>query len=161
MKRTIQRTIKNISLGILNENEADLGRQAAADEADLISEEAVAERIKQFQQKKKALGIKRDQKNSAYSTNQNICRKVKMQQEDIAVVEKKYVWMKALSDTANGTLNGKQKIELETYIQMTYFDRIIRRANLRLLEMSGGQYDLLRRTEAGLRSQAGLDLDVV
>ena len=68
MKRTIQRTIKNISLGILNENEADLGRQAAADEADLISEEAVAERIKQFQQKKKALGIKRDQKNSAYST---------------------------------------------------------------------------------------------
>lgn len=161
MKRTIQRTIKNISLGILNENEADLGRQAAADEADLISEEAVAERIKQFQQKKKALGIKRDQKNSAYSTNQNICRKVKMQQEDIAVVEKKYVWMKALSDTANGTLNGKQKIELETYIQMTYFDRIIRRANLRLMKMSSGQYELKREGEGGNRKEkAGLELCV-
>ena len=33
--------------------------------------------------------------------------------------------MKALSDTANGTMSGKEKIMLETYIQMTYFDRII------------------------------------
>lgn len=35
--------------------------------------------------------------------------------------EQEYVWLKALSDTANGTLSGKQKIELETYIQMNYF----------------------------------------
>ena len=42
--------------------------------------------------------------------------------------EKEYVWMKNLSDTANGSLNGKAKIELETYIQMAYFDRILRRA---------------------------------
>lgn len=161
MQRTIKRTIKNISLGISNENEADLGGQSAADEADLISEEAVAERIKKFQQQKKAFSIKRDQKNSAYSTNQNICRKVKVQQEDIAVVEKKYVWMKALSDTANGTLNGKQKIELETYIQMTYFDRIIRRANLRLMKMSSGQYELKREEEGGNRKEkAGLELCV-
>ena len=36
--------------------------------------------------------------------------------------------MKALSDTANGNLRGKDKIMLETYIQMAYFDRIIARA---------------------------------
>ena len=50
---------------------------------------------------------------------------------------------------------------METYIQTTYFTRVLHRANLRLRVMSGGQYDLLRRTEAGLRSQAGFDLDVV
>ena len=50
--------------------------------------------------------------------------------------EQEYVWLKALSDTANGTLNGKRKIELETYIQMAYFDRILERANLRLMTMS-------------------------
>ena len=70
--------------------------------------------------------------------------------------------MKALSDTANGTITGKEKIMLETYIQMTYFDRIIARANTRLLVMTGGQYELVRRKEASsMRSQSGLDLDVL
>ena len=51
---------------------------------------------------------------------------------------------------------------LETYIQMTYFDRIISRANVRLMVMSGGQYELKRRIGAeNNRSQVGLDLDVI
>ena len=71
-------------------------------------------------------------------------------------------WLKALSDTANGKLANKEKIALETYIQMTFFDRILRRANTRLMVMSSGQYELKRRREAGdNRSQCGLELDVV
>ena len=51
---------------------------------------------------------------------------------------------------------------LETYVQMRYFDRIIERANLRLLVMTDGQYELMRRAEAeNLRSQSGLELDVL
>lgn len=51
---------------------------------------------------------------------------------------------------------------LETYVQMTYFDRIIARANTRFMVMSDGQYELLRRREAdNLRSQSGLELDVL
>ncbi|MGL4973254.1 MAG: SbcC/MukB-like Walker B domain-containing protein, partial [Culicoidibacterales bacterium] len=47
-------------------------------------------------------------------------------------------------------------------IQMTYFDRIIRRANVKLTEMTSGQYELKRRVEAeNNRGQSGLDLDVV
>ena len=50
---------------------------------------------------------------------------------------------------------------LETYIQATFFDRIIDRANTRLMVMSGGQYELVRRQEASnYRSQSGLELDV-
>ena len=68
----------------------------------------------------------------------------------------------ALSMTANGALRGKERITLETYVQMAYFDRILRRANVHLMRMSGGQYDLRRRSAAGdLRSQSGLDLDVL
>ena len=53
-------------------------------------------------------------------------------------------------------MNQKQKVELETYIQMTYFDRILRRANLRLLTMSGGQYELKRQETSGnKREKAG------
>ncbi len=76
-------------------------------------------------------------------------------------LDSRYIWMKALSDTANGTLSGKDKIMLETYIQTTYLDRILERANLRLRKMSGGQYDLKRRSRGSKQAQTGLELDIV
>lgn len=81
---------------------------------------------------------------------------------EIEVLDKKYAWMKALSDTANGSVYGKDKVMLETYIQTTYFERILARANIRLQKMSGGQYDLKRREEAdNKKSQSGLELDII
>lgn len=84
------------------------------------------------------------------------------QASTLADLEQQYAWMKALSDTANGDVSGKQKIKLETYIQGAYFDQILMRANIRLQKMSGGQYDLKRRdTVDGYKSQSGLELDIV
>ena len=59
-----------------------------------------------------------------------------------------YKWINTLAETANGGLSGKEKIMLETYIQMNYFDRIIARANTRLMIMTDGQYDLIRHLKA-------------
>ena len=68
----------------------------------------------------------------------------------------------ALSTARNGTVYGKDKMMLETYIQATYFERILMRANTRLQKMSGGQYDLKRREEAdNKKSQSGLELDII
>lgn len=76
--------------------------------------------------------------------------------------EKQLIFLRALSNTANGTVQGKEKVMLETYVQTFYFDRIIAKANLRLLRMSGGQYELMRRKSAdNLRSQSGLELEVM
>ena len=51
---------------------------------------------------------------------------------------------------------------LEAYVQMRYFNRIIDRANVRLMTMSDGHYELKRRVGAdNNRSQSGLDLDVI
>ena len=51
---------------------------------------------------------------------------------------------------------------LETYVQTTYFDRIIARANRQLLAMSGNQYELKRqKTAESNQSQSGLELDVL
>ena len=92
------------------------------------------------------------------SALKGICSKA----EDLEVLEKRYAWVKALSNTANGNISGKEKVMLETYIQMTFFDRIIARANVRFMVMSGGQYELKRRKAAeNNRSQSGLELDVV
>ena len=81
---------------------------------------------------------------------------------ELVRLEEKMKWLRALSNTANGQIPGKEKIMLETYIQTTYFDRIIARANVRLMKMTGGQYDLKRRTTAQNNvSQSGLELDVI
>lgn len=80
----------------------------------------------------------------------------------LAEVEERWTWVKALSNTANGNISGKEKIMLETYIQMNYFDRIIVRANTRFMVMSAGQFELKRRRESdNNRSQSGLELDVI
>ncbi len=120
------------------------------------------------QEKKAGLSAERKENESRAQTvharltaNQSILRNVQAKSGDLDLLEKKYAWMKALSNTANGTISGKEKIMLETYIQMTYFDRIIARANTRLMMMTGSQYELKRRREAeNNRSQSGLDLDV-
>lgn len=134
----------------------------AAGDAAWMQEEEVLARREKWQQDKKEQNEKRDQRKNAVSTNRSIFEKVTAKQENILEVEKKYIWMKALSDTANGTLSGKQKVELETYIQMTYFDRILRRANLRLMTMSSGQYELKREVDSeNRREKAGLELCVI
>ena len=82
--------------------------------------------------------------------------------DELEELEQKYVWMNALAKTAAGNLQGKAKIDLETYVQTTYFDRILERANLRLQKMSGGQYDLKRRRNAdNMQIKSGLELDIV
>ena len=96
------------------------------------------------------------------TANRQALEHMEQRSAELQKLEEKWAFVQSLSNTANGNLVGKEKIMLETYIQMTYFDRIIRRANLRFLVMSGGQYELKRRREAsGSRSQSGLELDVI
>lgn len=99
---------------------------------------------------------------SRIDTNVHIRNNIKEKSEKIADIEKQLQWITSLSNTANGKLSGKEKIMLETYIQTTYFDRIINRANLRFMKMSGGQYELKRQIEASnTKSQSGLELGVI
>ena len=96
------------------------------------------------------------------SANETALQGVSAKAAEVERLDKKYVWMKALSDTANGSVSGKDRVMLETYIQTTYFERILARANIRLQKMSGGQYDLKRREKAdNKQSQSGLELDII
>ncbi|NLI20611.1 MAG: SMC family ATPase, partial [Clostridiales bacterium] len=77
-------------------------------------------------------------------------------------LEKRRAWLSTLAQTVNGELRGRERILLETYVQTTYLDRVLARANTRLMRMSGGQYELTRRAAPGdLRSRSGLELDVI
>ncbi len=77
-------------------------------------------------------------------------------------IEKEYELVNDLHKTANGLVSKQEKIMLETYVQMVYFDKIIRRANYRLNIMTNGQYELCRRSEAAnTRSKSGLELEII
>lgn len=76
--------------------------------------------------------------------------------------EQRLRWLEPLAKTANGAVAGKERLMLETFVQTTYFDRIIACANIRLLRMTDGQYELTRRKIGGDgRALVGLELDVI
>lgn len=110
----------------------------------------------------KRLRAYKEEIHSRIVNNQSNYKNINLKSDELIEAEKQYTIVKSLSDTANGNITGKDKIMLETYIQMHYFDRIISRANARLVIMTGGQYDLVRRKEAASKmGQSGLDLDVI
>ena len=129
---------------------------------DSVQEDTIAARRKLWTEQKEELLHQKTEVYAARKRNQEIYHSVCGKQKHMIQVEQEYVWIKALSDTANGALNGKRKIELETYVQMAYFDRILRRANLRLLMMSSGQYELKRQEDGdNKKEKAGLELNVI
>ena len=127
-----------------------------------ISIEELNVQKENFTQQKKSLSADRDEIHARLEINGDLYEKIRRQQTELLKTETRWKWMKSLSDTANGTITGKARIMLETYIQMQYFDRILARANIRLMTMSSGQYELVRRKENKSRvGKTGLELDVV
>lgn len=95
-------------------------------------------------------------------TNKRVAEAIRNIMKSLGSKEEHYRWVNSMSNTANGNVAGKDKILLETYVQIAFFDRILIRANTRLMNMSAGQYELKRSQSASsLRSQTGLELDVV
>lgn len=127
-------------------------------EIDIDSEKEKRDKLNGEKEEKKIelakLTSRRDNNESAY-------KRMRSNGETLTKLEKRERWIKALSDTANGNISGKEKIMLETYVQMAHFDRVIALANKRFMIMSSGQYELKRCDEAkNNRSQCGLELNV-
>lgn len=136
--------------------------KAQLDKSEKVDIKNMAVKKAELTEKKTNLTNRSKTLNTRITTNKTALLNINNKSAELIELEKKWTWVKALSNTANGNLPGKEKIMLETYIQMTYFDRIIERANLRLMVMTEGQYELKRRVEAeNNRSQSGLELDVI
>lgn len=132
---------------------------SAKSELDKAEEE---EKQKEYTAEKSEYEEQRENVSHRLKTNRDILKKVGKEFKEYEELGKKYQWLDALNKTANGRIEGKSKLELETYVQMTYFDRIIRSANIRFMEMSSGQYELKRRIDdENHQSKIGLELDVV
>lgn len=99
--------------------------------------------------------LKLEKNRATLQSLMNTYREIEEAQGNLASLE-------AISATANGQVRGKDKIKLETFWQIRLFDRIIRRANIRLMRMTEGRYELVRRPSAADgRERSGLELDII
>lgn len=88
--------------------------------------------------------------------------KLKKLQEKLGKIHDTYRWMNDLDNVAGGKISENGKIDLETYVQVSIFDRIIFYANQRLKDIAGNQYRLVRKQKSDdNRSGFALDLDIL
>ena len=147
-------------LASANATKVELSKQLEGKEE--INLENEKNKLNELESNIRRLRAYKEEIHSRIVNNQSNYKNINLKSDELIKAEKQYTIVKSLSDTANGNITGKDKIMLETYIQMHYFDRIISRANARLVIMTGGQYDLVRRKEAASKmGQSGLDLDVI
>lgn len=99
---------------------------------------------------------------SKYSNNKivydklvSVYKKYKKIEEELAIYED-------LSNTANGNIKGKNKLEFEQYVQASYFDNVLVSANKRFSYMTDSRYLLSRKIEATkVSDKLGLELEVI
>lgn len=168
-KRILEQNIENAKsrLNAIKERTAALEGQVKSLEEQLKGKPVID--INQEKLKKSAavserslLNGRRDKIKLRISSNRKALDEINRNSAALIKTESELSWHKALSETSSGSINGKDKVKLETYIQAHYFDSIIEHANTRLLMMTNGHYELVRRKEAANgKSQSGLDLDVI
>ncbi|MEE0059625.1 MAG: SMC family ATPase [Acutalibacteraceae bacterium] len=98
---------------------------------------------------------------TAYKNNQTNTSAIEKAYKTLVKQTEECAMLKNLSDTANGSLIGKDKIAFEQYIQGAYFQQIIAQANVRLSAMTAQRYELVHRTQSSNGRKAGLELDVL
>lgn len=153
--------VRNVRIGFWetdSRSEDDLVRRreaakARAEQLTVRQQEAKTE-LEELEKRKNGVHLRLE-------TNLRARANILKQKAAMEELQQQWSWVKGLSDTASGEVAGKEKITLETYVQMAYFERIIARANTRFMVMSGGQYELKRCTEEDNRGKSGLGLSVV
>lgn len=117
---------------------------------------------RKLKEQQKQLTEEKENLSHRIKTNQEKGDAIRRESANMQKTENLWKLTDSLSKTINGGLTGKDKVSLETYVQITYFDSIIARANTRFMAMSSGQYELKRRLFAhDHRIKSGLELDVI
>ena len=124
--------------------------------------EAYNEELNEVNKKLDVIGLSLKNINNKLFNNKKIYDNLKDVSQKTTKLEKEVMIYKDLSDTANGTIAGKSKLEFEQYVQASYFDRVLVSANKRLSYMTDDRYELLRKEEATkVSDKLGLELEVM
>lgn len=124
--------------------------------------EPIEYQLKQVQEESALMSKHIQQVQLRLKVNQSLTEAYIKIDKQIEKKEKSLFMMEKINRLLNGKINGKARLDLETYIQRYYFKRIVHEANQRLQQLNNGQFLLMCRDLKDLqgRGQVGLDLDV-
>ena len=99
---------------------------------------------------------------SRINNNESCFKSIKKVIDSVSDINKRIMVIEPISKTMNGGLSGKAKVDLETFVLQTFFNRIIRRANIRLKEMTNNNYELkISPEQKQNKGKTGLELSVI
>ncbi len=124
--------------------------------------EAAEKELECLKTERRLLEIRWQEVSGKRISNERTEQVLKTYEKEYRTLKKDYEMIHHLSQTACGSLAGTAKIDFESYIQRQYFQKIIARANQRLIQMTAGQFILKCRNleNLGNRGKVGLDLNV-
>uniref|UniRef100_UPI00286F5233 SbcC/MukB-like Walker B domain-containing protein n=1 Tax=Anaerosporobacter sp. TaxID=1872529 RepID=UPI00286F5233 len=92
--------------------------------------------------------------------NEKAYKSIKEKLVKRSALEEEYGVVKQLDNVTKG--NNSERLVFEQYVLASYFEDILRAANLRLLVMTNSRYELLRSTEiSDARKKDSLDIEVL
>lgn len=92
-----------------------------------------------------------------HQNNENVARQVVQMNREIKQVEEQYELIGHLSDMTRG--QNSFRLTFERFVLATFLDDILRAANDRLLKMTSGRYQMLRKKDRSKGNvQSGLEL---
>lgn len=132
---------------------------AGAERAELEALEATAAAA---QRASRAAGEATAAMKSAAAADEEAIARIRELSARRAEAQRRWAVVKEVYDTVSGQVSRRVKISFETYVQQYYFKQVIAAANKRLTVLTDGMFVLRVKEEArNMRSQAGLDLDVL
>ena len=107
----------------------------------------------------KKLEKERENANYELKNSQNALEKILKLRKELDKTEEAYQKLWKLSALANGQSGEGGKYSFSRYVLGTFFEEIIDQANYHLNQMTGGKYELIRKTEAERKNEsAGLGM---
>ncbi len=115
-----------------------------------------------YEEDMKTLKDLEDQLKIRLNSNEDNIKKYSKAYKDFNISKKKYTDINEIYKTLSGQITGQDKLQFEVFVQMTYFDEIIKRANKRFYDMTFGQYQLRRKKGSSNKmSQSGLEIEIL
>ena len=140
--------VKTLAGELSREEPVDEGETAAA-------EEALNAELKDRREKRNGARVR-------MGVNRGVLNVLERTGSELEALQEQERWLMPLKRTAMGSVAGKEKVDLETYAQTAFFERIVACANVRLLAMTDRQYELVCQSGGSDgRRNAGLELGVI
>ena len=158
----LENEIKNYKEELTNVNSNINSLEKVINGKNLIELDSKEKQLQEVNEKLNIINLSLKNISSKLSNNKKISGDLKDVSQKTTKLENEVMIYKDLSDTANGTITGKNKLEFEQYVQASYFDRVLVSANKRLKYMTDERYQLVRKEEATkVSDKLGLELEVM